>query len=167
MEEWRSFCEDARYKVSNLGRVRGPSGKILAGYRDKDGYHCVGIHRRGWYKAVKVHRAVALAFLDPPAPQHVVNHKNGIKDDNRAENLEWVTSKQNSVHSHRVLGRKGQNTSPARGTKHGNARFTDDMIREIRRRYDAGETQVALAKAFTTTQSQISRIIRRETWAHV
>lgn len=167
MEKWLPLPDDPRYKVSNRGRVIGPRKGTLRGYKDKNGYHCVGIHRRGWYKAVKVHRAVATVFLRPPAPGEQVNHKNGIVDDNRVENLEWTTASQNVAHSYRVLGRKGRNTNPAKGEGHGNAVFSNAMIWEIRRRYSEGETQVSIAKAFQTTQPQISRIIRRESWAHI
>ena len=61
-----------------------------------------------------VHRLVALAFHGIPAPGYEVNHKNGVKTDNRPENLEWVTKSQNARHSTHVLGKKRGQFGPNR-----------------------------------------------------
>jgi hypothetical protein len=52
------------------------------------------------------HRLVACAFLDAGLDKNQVNHKNGLKSDNRIENLEWCTQSENNKHSYQVLGRK-------------------------------------------------------------
>lgn len=71
----------------------------------KDGYYQIGLCKAdGASKIFLVHRLVALKFVDNPNGAPEVNHKNGDKSDNSAENLEWVTREQNQQHKYRCLG---------------------------------------------------------------
>lgn len=97
------------YFVSREGRVySGRSGalKSLAPCPDKDGYLNLALRRGHKPKYFKVHRLVAQAFIPNPENKPTVNHKNGLKDDNRVENLEWATHSENHRHAFRELGRK-------------------------------------------------------------
>ena len=74
------------------------------------GYEFVGIYENGTPKYRMVHRIVAEAFIENPLGLPEVNHKDGNKRNNAAENLEWVTRKENVAHAFRSgLGRKGPN----------------------------------------------------------
>ena len=67
--------------------------------RDKDWYIHIKL-KKEWVASRKiVHRLVAIAFIPNPENKRTVNHINGVKTDNRLENLEWATDKENSMHS--------------------------------------------------------------------
>ncbi len=73
--------------------------RFLTQYKHSEGYRLVSVHVNGQRKGVYVHRLIALAFIPNPLNLPQVNHKNGIKDDNRPENLEWATAAQNLKHA--------------------------------------------------------------------
>jgi hypothetical protein len=114
-EEWRVCPIDPLMMVSNLGRVRSTDrlvntvhgakrmvrGKVLKPVVLTTGY--LQIHGSD-RKQRAVHRMVASAFLEVTPERNVVNHKNGIRTDNRVENLEWVTNSENLKHAYRELG---------------------------------------------------------------
>ena len=107
-EIWKDIKEyEGLYQVSNLGRIKSlyfKNEKILKGRLDKDGYILVRLYKNEKGINKKVHRLVAEAFV--PECKIQVNHKNGIRDDNRAENLEYVTASENQLHAFYVLKRK-------------------------------------------------------------
>lgn len=109
-EEWRDIKGyEGRYQVSNFGRVRSldrktvksdgviqhSKGKLLSLYKSTTGYLQTRIEGG---KHIIVHRAVAEAFLSHKDSDNVVNHKNGVRTDNRSENLEWTTFSGNTLH---------------------------------------------------------------------
>ena len=105
-EELWHHCEVpyTRYMVSNLGRVKNShTGRILTSQLHFRGYRVIWLSYKGEVKMKFVHRLVATAFVPGWRKGLQVNHKNGVKTDNRAENLEWVTASENHRHSRDVL----------------------------------------------------------------
>ena len=87
------------YSISNMGKVRNDlSGRILS-LNTYQGYKTIGLTINKKRKNCRVHRLVAQAFIPNPENKEYVNHRNGIRDDNRVENLEWVTQSENVKHA--------------------------------------------------------------------
>jgi len=116
MENWKPITGyEGFYEVSDLGRVRRVSGYVNSGlkhntkvYRKggvlkphikRNGYLTVDLSKAYEVKTVSVHRLVATAFCEKPNGKEYVNHKNSIRTDNRATNLEWVTASENTLHA--------------------------------------------------------------------
>ena len=100
---------EGRYAVSNLGRVksfrtqRRTYDKILKNKITHDGYYetaLIGDNLK--YKFIRTHRLVAMYFVPNPEDKPEVNHKDGNKLNNHAENLEWVTSSENQIHAYKM-----------------------------------------------------------------
>jgi hypothetical protein len=97
MEEiWKDIDgTNGMYRVSNFGNIYSVfAERILKKNVSNRGYERVTINR----KQVSVHRIVSSHFLEKKQNKEIVNHINGIKTDNRVENLEWVTSRENTIH---------------------------------------------------------------------
>lgn len=158
------------YEISNVGHFRRTGSTQLRHLvADKNGYQTsvAYLGKTNDIKCVKMHRLVVGAFIGEIPDGMVVNHKNGLKADNRTENLEVITPAQNSQHSFNVLGRKGRNSNPSKGIDHHNSRFTESDIRKMRALYEKGHTQVEIAKCFQTRQCKISEIVLRKAWKHI
>lgn len=110
------------YQVSNSGRVKsfknqyGHGVRILNGEKTKSGYIQVSLNK----KRYKIHRLVALAFIPNPDGLPQINHKNEIKTDNRAENLEWCTGKYNVNYGTAIERRSKKRGKPVMCIETGN-----------------------------------------------
>lgn len=160
---------DDMYEVSNHGRVRSWVRKNgLPGKRDKPlmlktptnskGYVIVGISGL----SVGVHRLVAKAFIPNPCHYKTVNHKNGIKDDNHVDNLEWASIQQNIRHAC-----KNNLRGDLSGSNNGQAKLTEGEIPLIRNMIGVGISHGKIAKKFGVSRALISRISRGLAWSHV
>lgn len=104
VEEWKQVVGYPMYQVSNLGRImsfnkRYKKPRIVKGITDHDGYQKVYVSNGESFKRMFVHRIVALAFIPNPNNLPVVNHKDENRQNNRAENLEWCTVRDNTIYN--------------------------------------------------------------------
>jgi len=106
-----------------------------------------------------VHRVIATIFLPNPEAKPDINHKNGIKDDNRSENLEWVTNLENRKHA-------VTNRLHAHGEMIARV-LSEKKIREIRILAAAGSSQCDIGRRMGVAQQTICKIVHRKMWAHV
>lgn len=103
MEEWKDIAGyELYYQISDIGQVkRKDTGKILKN-NIRNGYEYVTLCMNGQRKKFYVHRLVAIAFIPNPKSYEQVNHKDGNKSNNKVDNLEWCTQKENLMHAFRT-----------------------------------------------------------------
>jgi hypothetical protein len=164
IEKWREI-DFGKYMVSSKGRVINLSehhgAKLFVKTRPNNrGYVEAGLCAENKKRYFLVHRLMAKAFLNKQKHHTEVNHLNGIKNDNRLENLEWTTRSANELHRARVL-KKGI------GTLNGNSKLTKEDVLEIRELYKNGVSRKEIAALKKTGTSQIHRIVNRIHWSHV
>lgn len=148
-------------EVINLGSHYNVKRNVRL-YLDKYGYHRIWIKNEfGQRKYVPLHRIILSTFC--PIDSHMtVNHKNGIKTDNRLENLEWMTSGDNSRHLYSVLGYK----NPV-GERCSRSKLKEHQVLKIRELCDDGMSAKEIAMMFSIGTVQVHRIRRRINWGHL
>lgn len=99
MDEWVKTLRNPNYLVSNTGRIRREGSDKDHSIRDRKGYFAVDLYENGKRTTERVHILVAEAFVPNPDSKPMINHKDGNKHNNNAENLEWVTHKENCEHA--------------------------------------------------------------------
>jgi hypothetical protein len=97
MEIWKEVKVYPDYKISNLGQVKNKHGKVLVSINNH-GYATLKLFKGNKPKRFSIHRLVAEAFIPNHENKETVNHINSIRNDNRVENLEWATPKENNDH---------------------------------------------------------------------
>tara|TARA_R110000796_G_C14312337_1_gene406730 strand:+ start:40 stop:579 length:540 start_codon:yes stop_codon:yes gene_type:complete len=179
MVEWKDIEGwEESYQVSNDGRVRSltrimedtigrkqtKTGKILSPGLDTKGYHRVSLCGYGRRKTYKVHRLVAQAFIPNPEDKPTVNHRDekGTKTNNRVENLEWATHKEQWQHAFRT------GLWDKKGEKQNTSKLTDKDVLSIRESYDGkyGSFKL-LAKRYKVTPLTIKNVVTKVTWNHI
>lgn len=161
MEVWLPIKDYPNYQVSSDGRIKNiNTGYIflphIRGFYLRVGLYTPSIKRA---KSFSVNRLVAQAFLGDRDHSWEVNHKNGIKDDNRLVNLEWVTPSQNVKHSYEA------NLRP-KGSQLKNAKLTEELAIDIKKNMNKASERT-LAKQYGVSRTTIRQIKLGRNWSHV
>ena len=138
-------------------------GKIISLRFNKYGYLRIGIRiDRAKTKYFLVNRLVAEAFLPNTDGLPIVHHKNGIRNDNRVGNLEWVSNSKNTQD-----GYDRGYVSKVRGENNALTKLTEQKVRDIRNQFENGISKNKLAKLYNVSNMLIAGIINRKYWHHV
>lgn len=161
-EEWRVIENFPRYRASQLGRIRSENNRILKRSVGSTGYCVVGIRNaNGQVKTMKVHRIIAMTFCSRPNDPEAstVNHIDGDKMNNRADNLEWLSSRDNFAHA-------VANRLHSHGESNGKSKLTVRSVANILHMQDEAR-QVDIARWYGVDSATIGHVIRRRSWKHV
>lgn len=171
-EEWRFVVgHEIFYRVSSLGRVYSVFiDGIMKPKINRYGYPTISLHfGKGKQKPVPVHTIVCIAFHGPkPTLVHQVNHKDGVKTNNAAINLEWVTPQENILHAWNtglmpdISKFHGNNGS---GSANLNAKLTDAQVFEIRN-MPANVTNAAIGRMYGVHETTAFRARIGESYKH-
>lgn len=158
MKEEIRFNEKYNCYISNMGYIIRETGQVSYPTCRKDtGYYVI---RDGNGKVKRIHRMVAETFLGEPEQRLDVNHKDGDKSNNRADNLEWVTRSENLYHAYQSGLR-----SQKRGEENHAAKLTVAQAQEIYDRYETDgyhSNTTELAKEFGLAPGTVRKIVKGE-----
>lgn len=143
------------WEIDHLGRIWNKDKGKRIEYGDSRGYLRVYKGTNGVRISTGAHRLVYHHFKGEIPHRKVINHINGIKRDNRPENLEAVTPSENMKHAYRT-GLRNQD-----GERNNASKLTDNQALEIRETYAIGGiTKTRLAAKFGVSQTTVSNIVR-------
>lgn len=173
------------YEISDLGRIKILSKKVnvrngtairkekmmslkITRGHGREGYHLATLRKDSISKMFTVHRLVALHFIPNPENKEEVNHKFGIRGDNRASELEWMTKQENMKHAYLVLKSYENRNNPLKGSLHWRAKLDEKKVYTIKERYNDGGVSIRkLANEFGVHHAIIYGIIKGKRWPHV
>jgi HNH endonuclease/NUMOD4 motif-containing protein len=143
----------------NTRRICKRNDRILTPKHEGNGYLQIGLMVKYKQTRFLAHRLVAITFLVKPEGKDFVNHKNGIKDDNRIENLEWCTKSENAKHSFSI------GTQCNKGEMHPGHKLTKIQVEEIRSKYISRlYPSRKLAKEYNISKRNVLDIVNKKIW---
>jgi hypothetical protein len=167
-ELWRPVTDtNEAYWISNMGRLLCRNWKgsgrdaIMKPAKDAKGYVRTMLKYGDRFRTIKVHRIVAQEWVDNPGNKPHVDHMNFVRDDNRSDNLRWVTPLENTQRSHAA-----GNFACVDGSKNPFSKLNEKVVVEIRRRFKGGETRRQLAHEYGVAPATIKDVVLRS-WKHV
>lgn len=172
------------YQASNLGNIksldrtiatknrwgqdnpRKYKGKAIKPQFSKVGYYVVKLNTGKFSRSYYIHHLVMKSFTPNPDPIRLsnINHKDGNKLNNRLENLEWCTPKQNTRHGIEM----GLTPVPGKGTDNPRAQLVEEQVHQIRDLYKTNQyTYNQLGNMFNVSKHTIADIVLKRNWQHI
>jgi hypothetical protein len=163
------------YEASNYGRIKSlgiyhgrtnnffNKPHIIKPQKTQDGYLLYSLSNRGKQNYVTAHRIIATTFIENENYKLQVNHIDGDKTNNKVNNLEWCTASENIKHAFNT----GLKVAVVKGMpkeKNPNAKYTQELIDEIRKKRKQGYKLIELEKEYHITASYISQICNKKFW---
>ena len=156
---WVDVPGHPRYKVSPEGRVLSLiNRRLLKNMKNNNGYAYVHLDK----DTVFLHQLVAKLFVPGQVEGKEINHIDGNKMNAHYENLEWVTRRENIIHSIKVLGKKFCN-----GERCHTAKVTEEIVRAIRKEAVKGKSKKPIAAKYGLDLSTVYDLIKGNSWKHV
>lgn len=185
IEEWKDIIGFEMYQISNLGKVKSKTKKVLIISKNNsiynrtyygkilspsisNGYYRINLRKNNKYYRIKISRLVAIHFISNILNKPQINHINGIKTDDFVNNLEWCTPSENVKHAFNIGLRKPPTGGADKicGEKNYGAKLNEFQVRVIRKL--KGElTGFETAKYFNVSWQLINRIRNNRCWKHI
>lgn len=176
--KWKTIKGFPAYQVSDSGEVRSVErsssyfrrgGKVTAHFKSRPlkkysrrGYWAVGLFDGSKQIQFSIHRLVAEAFVARSKDREYVNHIDGDKRNNRSNNLEWTTPRENTHHAIKIRG-----GSWAKGQNNPNNKLSEKEVVEIKSRLSQGEGIYSIGRYFGVTPQNIASIRDGRSWRYV
>ena len=150
------------YLINVFGDIYSMKSNIwLKQCNDKYSYLYINLCKKGKYKKFKVHRLVAETFIPNLYNKPQVNHKDGNKQNNCIDNLEWVTCSENHLHAFKTGLRNNK------GVNHSQHKLTENDVLTIHGLYLSEMKKIMIAKLYNVNRQNISNIINGKRWKNL
>lgn len=144
---------NSNYFITTDGKIlNSKTGRFLKNQNNGNGYEKITLTIDGVQIQKLIHRIVAELFIPKIKGKNQVNHKNGIKSDNRVENLEWCNNSENQIHAH-------LNGLKPNGNTLWNGKFSKEDLKKITELDKSGLKRYLIAKEMKCSKSTISDIL--------